>query len=203
MRRLIPCLVAALTLALATPSSANRVVQVPTPLDAEAFLIERYWQWLKAETGAPADLPWPEITVEPLPPTVRMAFVFPTPEARSQAKRVVLSPRAIDRAAGADRLVVVGELAHELVHYVLVMKENRWRYRAPTFLNRRHHHCDTEFQRLTRGIGTLFWEVYHSMDAVRSVEHMVRQACMRDGHKLAALRGFHGTGAEADHGDRP
>ena len=39
-----------------------------------------------------------------------------------------LSPTAIDRASGDARLVVVAEVAHELVHYFLLMKQRDWAY---------------------------------------------------------------------------
>lgn len=157
-------------------------VPLPAPLNEEMMVIERYWSWLKMETGAPANLTWPRIKVEPLPRTVRMAFFFPTEEAPWRETRIAVSPRSIDRAAGPHRLAVVGELAHELVHYVLVLKENGWVADAATYRNDRHHHCDPEFKRLTREIAVFLWNTYHSNEAVRSVEHMIQLACWRDGH---------------------
>lgn len=168
------------------PGAAATDVSLPQPLDEESVLVERYWIWLKAQVGAPADLPWPHIEIEPLPRTVRMAFVFPSEAAPWIQTRVILSPGAIDRAAGPQRLEVIGELAHEIVHYVLVMEENDWVIDAATYKNDVHQHCDPEFMRLNRQISKFIWDTYHSNDAIRSIDHMVQLACWRDGHNLGA-----------------
>ena len=166
---------------------ATSALDLPPPLDQEAHLIERYWTWLKEEAGAPANFPWPSIHIEPLPRTVSMAFVFPTHEAPWHEARIVMSPRSIDRANGPDRLTVVGELAHEMVHYILVLAENGWNLDAGVLKNEVHHHCDDEFMRLTRQVGDFIWKVYHSNDAVRSIDQMVRLACWRDGHMIGRM----------------
>lgn len=164
------------------PARASDEISLPSPLDAERVLAERYWDWLRQEVGAPPDLPWPRIDVEPLPPTVRMAFAYPTAQTPWQTTRILISPRAIDRAAGPEHLVVFGELAHELAHYVLVMRENGWNHTGTELNDAVHHHCSPEFMRLTRKAGDFIWQVYHSPASVRSVERMVRLACWRDGH---------------------
>lgn len=176
-------LVLAATLAIAAPLRAAPA-DFPAPFDAEDDLLGRYWTWLKLKLGAPEDFPLPPITVEPLPVNVRMAFVFPTEGAPWQELRIALSPRAVDRFAGDERLVVVGELAHELVHYAMVLQENRWNLRAPVMVNHVPHHCDPGYMDLTRRMGGFIWDVYHSPDAVRGVEMMVRRACWREGNGL-------------------
>lgn len=173
---------------MAGASRANSPVVLPAPLDRDAALVERYWTWLKAEVGAPTDLPWPMIEVAPLPSTVRMAFVFPTEEVPWHRTRIVISPRSVDRATGPDRLMVLGELAHEMVHYVLLLAENRWDVGAEVLHNDVHHHCDREFMRLTRRIADFIWETYHSADTVRAIDYMVHQACWRDGHFIGGRR---------------
>lgn len=190
MRDVFRVLAALILVQLATASGAKAFssIELPSPFDQERDLIDRYWSWLTTEVNAPPHLPWPRIVVEPLPTTVRMAFVFPSEEAPWRKMRVVLSPRSVDRAAGPDRLIVVGELAHELVHYVLVLAENEWDVDAEIFRNDVHHHCDLEFMRLTRQIADFIWNIYHSNDAVRSVNHMVDLACWRDGHEIESVR---------------
>ncbi len=170
------------------PASAASAVDLPRPLDAEAALVERYWGWLKAEVGAPEDLPWPVIDVAPLPRTVRMAFQYPTSRAPWHDLRIIMSPRSVDRAAGSDRLVVVGELAHELVHYVLILSENGWDLSLPHYSDEAHDHCSAEFMRLNRQVGRFIWDVYHSNDTVRSIDHMVHLACWRDAHRVVLNR---------------
>ncbi|SDJ48058.1 hypothetical protein SAMN04488026_101836 [Aliiruegeria lutimaris] len=162
---------------------------LPPPFDEEIYLIERYWTWLKAEVNAPLSVLWPRIEIEPLPKTVRMAFVFPTEAAPWQETRIVISPRTVDRAAGPDRPAGIGELAHEVVHYILVLSENVWDAEADVLRNDRLHHCDHEFMRLSRKVSYFIWEVYHSNDAVRSVHRMVNLACWRDCHTIADDRG--------------
>jgi hypothetical protein len=191
MKRLIQGLFLLSATAFVQPDSAraNSKIELPPPLDEETFLIERYWSWLKAEVDAPSDLPWPRIDIEPLPRTVRMAFIFPTAEAPWRQTRIVISPRSVDRAAGSERLSVVGELAHEIVHYVLILAENGWDFEADIMRNDVHHHCDHEFMRLTRQIANFIWVTYHSNDAIRSVDHMVQLACWRDGHGIGGVTG--------------
>lgn len=191
MKRFIQAVLLLAASVTVTPNAARAMTEVllPPPFDEENMIIERYWSWLKSEVGAPPNLPWPRIEIEPLPRAVRMAFVFPTQEAPWRETRIVISPRSIDRASGPERLSVVGEFAHELVHYVLVLAENRWDFEAETLRNDVHHHCDDEFMRLTRQIADFIWDTYHSNDAVRSIDHMVRLACWRDGHGIGtALR---------------
>jgi hypothetical protein len=181
-------LVLSLCLMLPRAVAAADVLWLPPPLDAQAALIGRYADWLTAEAGAPAGLGWPPVTIEPLPRAVRMAFVFPTPQAPGQQMRIILSPHSIDRAAGGQMLAVLGELAHELSHYVLLMAENGWQTDRQVFVNTVHHHCDPEFQRLSAGMGPVIWRTYHSADAVRAIDHMVGLACWRDGHDLSTWR---------------
>lgn len=161
---------------------------LPEPLDRNQEVFDRYWSWLLVETGAPADLPWPAMTVETLPTLVRMAFFFPTPSDPDRAMRIVLSPRSIARARGGEQLVVLGEVAHEIVHYVLLMQENDWAFDRPFFENAVHHHCDAEFQRLVAHVGSVLWSAYHSRDTIRAIDHMVQFACWRDGHRLGQSR---------------
>lgn len=165
------------------PSATEPIL--PPPLDINTALVLRYWDWLKTETGAPADLPLPRILVEPLPPNVRMAFSFPTAEAPWREMRVIVSPLTIDRATHGQRLEVLGELAHELVHYILVLEENGFELGRDVYLNEIHHHCDPRFQSLTRYVGDVIWQAYHSNDAVRAIDGMVLRACWRDGHRLS------------------
>lgn len=174
-----------LLVAPALAENTEQTLDVPPPLDVNAALIERYWDWLKLETGAPFWLAPPPIEVAPLPRAVRMAFVFPVESRSWEIPRIMISPRAIDRAQSGERLVVIAELAHELVHFVLLMRENGWDIDRSVYANEIHHHCDAEFQRLTRQVAEFLWQAYHSRDTTRAVEQMVRLACWRDGHVLS------------------
>jgi hypothetical protein len=82
----------------------------------------------------------------------------------------VVSPWSIDRAAVPDRLVVVGELAHGVVHYGLVLRENGWDFSAEILDQAEHHHCQPEFMRLTQQVGN-----FRRADGL---------ACWLDGHKI-------------------
>jgi hypothetical protein len=175
-----------LTLPAVALPAASDALRLPPPLDRDAGLVARYMDWLAAETGAPAGLTWPQVTVEPLPKTVRMGFFFPTGDTPDREMRIVLSPRSLDRAAADEQLVVLGELAHELSHYILLMAENGWDTGRESYADAVHHHCDPGFQRLTRGMGEVIWQTYHSNDALRSIDAMVSRACRRDGAMLAA-----------------
>ena len=160
-------------------------VSLPQPLAYDSDLFDRYWQWAKTELQAPQDLPAPLITVEPLPQAVKMAFYFPTAAYPQERLRIVMSPRALDRAATGERLRVLGELAHEVAHYLLLLSENDWQHRSRAFRNDIHHHCDPTFQRLIRHVGTILWSAYHSNSVVRAIDHMVQRSCWEDGHRIA------------------
>lgn len=172
--------------AIATAAPAPAAQSLPPPFDRHGELVGRYLDWLAAETGAPADPPWPPVTVEHLPPTVRMGFFFPSAEAPWQEMRIAVSPRSIDRAAGEDGLAVLGELAHEYAHYAQLMQENGWQTELPVFAGGAEHHCDPEFVRLTSGMAEMIWNSYHSSDAVRSIAFMNDRACSLEG--AAGLR---------------
>jgi hypothetical protein len=157
-------------------------------LAINAELFDRYWRWLKVEVSAPTDLPEPLVQVEPLPSQAKMALFYPTAQSPETRLRIVISPRAIQRAKAGKRLEVLGELAHEVVHYMLLLNENGWNHESPTFNLAEHHHCDLEFQRLTKHVGTVIWNAYHSADAVRAIESMVQRSCWTDGHRIGESR---------------
>ena len=113
-----------------------------------------------------------------------MVLQFPTEAAPHRELRIIASVRSIERAAAGEELIVIGELGHELVHFVLLLKENDWDPSRRPMENRIHHHCDPTFMRLARHVGTIIWDSYHSNDAVRSIDHMVRLSCWRDGHRI-------------------
>lgn len=169
-----------------TVAAFDRGVSLPQVLEYDADLFDRYWRWVTAELGAPANLPAPRITVEPLPRGAKMALFFPTAGNPQRALRIAMSPRSLDRAANGERLRVIGELAHEVVHYLLLLSENGWVYSGRALRNDVHHHCDRTFQRLTRQVGAFLWDAYHSDSVVRAIDQMVRLSCWKDGQRLAA-----------------
>ncbi|MGI9464407.1 MAG: hypothetical protein ACR2OM_10725 [Aestuariivirgaceae bacterium] len=184
MTRIIVVMLSLFILWRPAAASAGEI-NLPQPLHHDADLFNLYWTWVKAQTGAPPGLPAPLVSVEPLPSGVKMALFFPTANNRQRSLRIAVSPQAIDRAAAGARLQVIGELAHELVHYVLLLSENGWRHRSAEFINDVHHHCDHTFQRLTRHVATILWNAYHSSDVMRGIDHMVQLSCWEDGHRLA------------------
>lgn len=147
--------------------AAESELRLPEPLSQDAELVDRYWQWLKTDLQAPLDLPPPHIDVEPLPTNAEMALYFPSAEEPQRELRIVISPRMIQMAQAGERLEVLRALAHEIVHYVMLMAENDWDYERRAFENSIHHHCDPTFQRLTRHVASVIqlscWEEGHQL----------------------------------------
>ncbi len=117
-----------------------------------------------------------------------MAMVFPTRNNPERVLLIVMSPHALDRAASGQRLRVLGERAHEVVHYLLLLAENDWNHSARVPIDDAHHHCDPTFQCLTRHMGRILWDAYHSNSVVRAIDHMVQLSCWEDGHWQAGQR---------------
>lgn len=182
-------LIMVLSITTQTAYAFSRVLKVPDAVAEDGDLLIQYWSWLSVETGAPDYLPAPDVVVEKLPNNIRMGLFHPTRFEPDNQLRIVISPRAIDRADGDERLIVVSEIAHELVHYFLLMKEHEWAYERIRFEPARHGHCDAEFQRLTRHIGQIIWNAYHSNTVLRAVEQMVHRSCWEEGDQLSRQRG--------------
>lgn len=177
---------------LSTVQSAQaltKVLKIPEAVAQDTDLLIQFWSWMSVETGAPDYLPAPDVVVEELPNNIRMGLFYPTRFERDRQLRVVISKRAINRAVGDERLIVISEIAHELVHYFLLMKEHDWAYERIRFEPARHGHCDEEFQRLTRHIGLIIWSAYHSNNVLRAVDQMVRRSCWEEGDQLSDQRG--------------
>lgn len=172
-----------------TAQAFSKVLKIPETVAQDTDLLIQFWSWLSNETGAPDYLPAPDIVVENLPNNVSMGLFYPTRFDPDKQLRIVVSKRAIDNAIGDDRLVLIGGIAHELVHYFLLMKEHDWNYERIRFEPARHGHCDVEFQRLTRHIGQIIWNAYHSNAVLRTVEQMVRRSCWEEGDQLSRQRG--------------
>lgn len=160
-------------------------LDLPAVLKKDTDLLERYWEWLLRQTDAPEDVPFPDIRVEPMTRNIRMQLFHPTRLDRLESWRIAISPHSIKRAEQGQQLVVLSEIGHELVHHILLLKENEWQF-GKTFYNQpQHHHCDQEFQYLVTGVGQIIWNAYHSADLVRSVDQMNRRACWENGDSLA------------------
>lgn len=166
-------------------SQLTATPEIPAALATDNDLIERYWEWLKKETDAPADLPWPTIVVTSLPSNLRMYLNYPTRSRPKTQYGIRFSDRAIARALNGQRLLVLSELAHELVHHVLLLQEHNWVFTRNIYNNATHGHCDPEFQRLANYISEVIWQAYHSNNLVREVEQMTRKACWESGHVLS------------------
>lgn len=181
--RLIIC-----SLIIITPAAYSQLTstpEIPESLLTDKDLIDRYWAWLKTETNAPDDLPWPSIVVEKLPSNLRMFLNYPTVLRPGTRYEIRISERAITRARNGQRLLVVSELAHELTHHVLLQKENGWVFSRNIYNIATHNHCDAEFQRLANHISKVIWHAYHSNNLIRAVEQMTRKACWESGHMLS------------------
>ena len=175
-------------LILSTPSYGQLTATpaIPDVLLKDKDLLDRYWSWLKIQTGAPDDLPWPTIVVRKLPSNIRMVLNYPTRSKPETPYEVRISEFAISRAANGQRLLVLSELGHELVHHVLLQKEHDWTFNRHVYNNATHGHCDTEFQTLAKHVSSVIWDAYHSNNLIRDVEQMTRKSCWESGQILSA-----------------
>lgn len=157
MRKLlIPLFMLLMAPAFAAP--LKPIENTPPPIDLE--IMNRVWQYVKAQTGAPDDVVNPRILLDwEVPIIARMGTQYPTPEFPDNALQISVAPRTIDMLP--PEMIQFG-LGHEEVHYLFILKENDWDAGRRTFIVKRRHHCDPEFKAITRGIADLLWSVWHS-----------------------------------------
>ncbi len=181
------CLIVSLLAGPFKPADAGfrTQLQLPEALSQDTDLLERYWVWLLRQTNAPSDLPFPDITIEEMQSNIRMQLLRPGFQNRSEQWRIAISPQTIKRAEQGERLIVLSEVGHELVHHLLLLQEHQWSYSRSFYNPPKHRHCDQEFQYLVAGVAQVIWSAYHSSDLVRAVEQMNQKACWEGGHVLA------------------
>ena len=149
------------------------VENTPPPIDNE--MIEQIWNYLKTSLNAPKALPAPKIVLDwEVPPMARMGYQFPTEEFPETISQISIAPRTIDMW---PRDIVSWGIGHEMTHYIFLMRENNWNTDRKTFYNYRKHHCDKEFQKVTREIADLIWSNYHSTSDRTKMYDEVQKSC--------------------------
>lgn len=140
-----------------------KIENPPLPIDLQ--LADRMWVYIKQQTGAPATVPAPIITMDwEVPIMARMGTQYPTLEDATVRLQISIAPRTVDM--WPPEMVMYG-LAHEMAHYALILKENDWDATKKVYTVKRKHHCDPEFKAITRGVADQLWNVWHS-DTLRS-----------------------------------
>lgn len=150
-----------------------RIENTPPPIDLE--MVERIWQYIKTATNAPKNLPPPKIIMDwEVPPLARMGYQFPTETTPDDLSQISIAPRTVDMW---PKDIVSWGIGHEMAHYVFLMRENGWETERKWFYNFRKHHCDLEFQQITKGIADLIWSVYHSTADKTKMYDEVQKSC--------------------------
>ena len=186
MRRLfVLCYVAGLLVGMPAQAYAGqKTAAVPgairyLPGQVSASDLNRIWAWLKQEVGAPRGLEAPDISVERLQGGRKMGFLFPTEKDPDETLRI-----AIDRDTltyDSDTMVLWG-VGHELVHYLLLLRQYGFRPQN-TYVQAYAHHCDPEFLRITAGVAQVLWSIYHSDDDVSRMNALAKRTCAMFPHQ--------------------
>jgi len=151
----------------------EQIVVPPVPIDLE--LVNRLWEYGKKRVGAPDDLPPPPITLDwEVPRIARMAMQYPTVQEPNYPIQISIAPRVVDME---DRLLVTWAIGHEITHYLFLMREFDWNHKQATYNPTRKHHCDPEFKDITKGMGEVLWNVYHSTDFIMKVRDEIVKSC--------------------------
>lgn len=168
--------------ALATTS----LIPLPSPLSKDADILTFYWDWLVEELNAPPNFPYPEIKVGDLPANKVMGLMFPTFQDPQMPLHIIISKLEMKRAEDGSDLEVLGNVAHEIVHYFILLSDHNWDHTQPEFLRRNNakEHCDPEFMRLVRHFGNFIWNAYHSDNIVRAIKKSVNRSCWEEGQIL-------------------
>ena len=112
--------------------------------------------------------------------------MFPTFQDPQMPLHIIISKREMKRAEDGSDLEVLGNVAHEIVHYFILLSDHNWDHTQPEFLRRNNakEHCDPEFMRLVRHFGTFVWNAYHSNYTVRAINQTVSRSCWEEGQIL-------------------
>lgn len=143
------------------------------PLDY--VLLNRIWEILKKEVGAPKDFPPPPLTLDwEVPPSARMGYQYPTAEHPENRSQISLAPRTLDMFG--EEMLLFG-ISHELTHYLFLLKHNEFDVNKKFFDPGKPQHCDPEYQRVMRIVTDVIWDIYQS-DPMRNQMHAeIRRSC--------------------------
>ena len=138
--------------------------------------VNKEWEFIKEQVGAPKDLPMPPIIVDPtLPSGARMMFQFPTKEDSSVVMQIMINPKTIN---DYNTEMIDWGLGHELTHYAFVMRENDWDYTRSWFNITIRHHCNREFMRITKELADVIYNVYHGERERYAMWDQVQRSCV-------------------------
>mgnify|MGYP005630664549 FL=1 len=176
-------------LLLEAPSAVmanDNFIPLPSPLNKDADILTYYWDWLTEELNAPLNIPYPSIKVGDLPANKLMGLMFPTFNNPQTPLEIIISKREMNRSENGFDLEVLGNVAHEIVHYLLLLSDHNWDHTQSEFMlrNNAKEHCDPEFMRLVRHFGTFVWNAYHSNYTVRAINQTVSRSCWEEGQIL-------------------
>lgn len=175
MKRIIAALLSCYLFAPAYGDDALKVQpMVITAPSIDYQLVNLMWDYIKKETGAPADLPPPKFVLDwHVPIIARMGTFTPTEELPDLDFSIHVAPRTIDMW---DPLMVLFGMGHEMAHYAFILKENDWKTKKIYTVNWKHH-CNPKFKLITRGLAQLLWNVYHSDDNRAKMFEEVQMSC--------------------------
>ena len=144
------------------------------PLDNAS--LNKIWAWLKTQTSSPKDAPMPNLVIQSdLPPAARLMFEFPSESEPNNPMQISISHRT---SHTWSRPMLNWAIGHELVHYVLLMRENNWKSQA-IYKNEIKHHCNSEFMDLTAGIADLISDAQPQAHERLSMYAEIFRSCVR------------------------
>lgn len=145
-------------------------------LDLDWRVINQEWEFIKQQTGAPNDLPMPNIIIDPtLPSGARMMFQFPTKQDSVIPMQIMINPKTL---VEYNREMIDWGVGHELTHYAFVMRENNWEYTKEYFAITQKHHCNREFMRITKELADVIYNVYHGERERYAMWDQVQRSCV-------------------------
>ena len=162
------------------------LIVLPPPLSKDADILSSYWSWLVKKLDVPEGVPYPIVKVEALPANRLMGLVYPTSNNKHSFFGIIISHREINRAKAGLELEVLGNVAHEIVHYLRLLEGHNWNYKLPAYREKTNanEHCNPEFMKMVRHFGSFIWNTYHSKNAVRAINQSVSRSCWEEGQIL-------------------
>jgi hypothetical protein len=143
--------------------------------NTDLAVINKVWQYVKREAGADPNLPAPKIWVSgSTSKKYEMATSYPTAKIPNGALGIFIQPD-VDRKM--SRQLYTWELGHEMMHYILILKENGWNTKKAVYQDKAKHHCDPEFQRITLGVADVIAEAYRSRLELSEMYYRVDHNC--------------------------
>jgi hypothetical protein len=176
MKAFAVSLVALIALATSGLAKAEPLeIEIIPPPTIDRGDVDRVWEYLKTEVGAPDDFPLPPFVLDwKMPSRAKMGFVAPTKEYPDERLRIGITPGVM--VLDAYGMVLWG-IGHELGHYVLLMRDNNYDLGLPYFFVGPPDHCDPEFKTLTRGVANVIWGIYHDETERSKMYAEVERAC--------------------------